>query len=738
MDNLVYFNVQQGHKPHNVDLLCVYLPDSYVKNEDEFYSALEYVIPKCDTLPDGIIIFHGEQLNPELMKAWENHQEKNKIFNRLTRLDTLYTKMFYFVKMTPLGFVINQELSFANGLFKPTLKDIKDLYLLGIESLAKKNDVIHYAPAGHNFRHPSGTILKLFIQAKEIAYNEAELQYVGRGICLLESDFDWKNIQKVFIDSMGIYSLVKEAVSFSGSSAMIENFHSYDGLPMLTIPSESEVVIISASTSGSMAGKLIEKGFKPEKILTLIDTSIRTTITKTLLVLDKSLTPSKKDSENHTHETEIELVGEQFTFKAKPPKQITIGIQHRPSDLNDILKTFGLNGVNRLNESLISINKSPLISLKADNLLECDNFNKWLDEEITWTLPSSIKTIIYKDDGASLKLAERVKSKILQIRGIGNEVSIIEASTLNSDKLRNCTGVLIVSAFCGDGGELRQISRDLREFEETIIPRHFLIGVGIPQSMSAWDKLRMFLVRNSTKRLYEFSVWKVLPLGPDVISSSWTDLSVFSARVEVMSDVVHPNLKDTEIELLLDALANVIQRSSNSLLPNNLGDSLELTAGFVFFNGLFENDLDNLEQSVVMMTISSVLQAAREHSNKDICLSPSNYQSVVLSPENFLRFNDDILQACLLRASLPSELDYSSNADLSNLMSEFLYKVFARYNHSFGFSALEFAAALAIGKLKLRKEHLTDLISSVLDENSSNKGALAGFMLAIRNEQNLH
>lgn len=738
MDNLVYFNVQKGHKPHIVDLLCVYLPDSYIKDEDDFYSALEYVIPKCDTLPDGIIIFHGESLDSELMKAWENNQEKNKIYNRLTRHDTLYTKMFYFVKMTPFGFVINPNFPLANTLIKLTLKDIKELYLSGIESLAKKNDVIHYAPAGHNFRHPSGTILKLFIQAKEIAYNEAELQYVGRGICLLESSFDWRGIHKIFIDSMGIYSLVKEAVSFSGSSAMIENFHSYDGLPMLTIPSENEVAIISASTSGSMAEKLIDKGFKSEKILTLIDTSLRATITKTLLVLDKSLLPSKKDSESHIHETEIELVGEQFTFKAKPPKQITIGIQHRPSDLNDILKTFGLTGVNRLNESLFTINKSPLISLKADNLLECDNFNKWLDEEITWSLPSSVKTIIYKDDGASLKLAERVRSKILQIRGHGNEVSIIEASSVNSEKLQNCTGVLIVSAFCGDGGELRQISRDLREFEETIIPRHFLIGVGIPQSMSAWDKLRMFLVRNSTKRLYDFSVWKVLPLGPDIISSSWTDLSDFSARIEVMSDVEYPKLKDNEIESLLDTLGNVIHESANSLLPNNLGDSLELTAGFVFFNGLFENELSKIEQSVVMMTISSVLQAAREHSNKDICLSPSNYQSVVLSPENFLRYNDDILQACLLRASLPSELDYSSNADLSNLMSEFLYKLFARHNHSFGFSALEFAAALAIGKLKLRKDHLTHLVSSVLDDDPSNKGALAGFMLAIKKEQSAH
>lgn len=53
--------------------------------------------------------------------------------------------------------------------------------------------------------------------------------------------------------------------------------------------------------------------------------------------------------------------------------------------------------------------------------------------------------------------------------------------------------------------------------------------------------------------------------------------------------------------------------------------------------------------------------------------------SLVLSTENFLRFNDSILQGCLLRAADQSKLDYSSSPQHSRLMKEFLLKVFARH-----------------------------------------------------------
>ena len=131
----------------------------------------------------------------------------------------------------------------------------------------------------------------------------------------------------------------------------------------------------------------------------------------------------------------------------------------------------------------------------------------------------------------------------------------------------------------------------------------------------------------------------------------------------------------------------------------------------------------------MLLTIAAVLQTAREHADPEKCLRPTNYQSVIISPENFLRFNDDILQACILRASLPSELDYSSDHHLSELMKEFLYKVFTRHQHPFGYAALEFAGALAVGKLKLKKEHCRELVEKSVEKIRLESHALTGLLL---------
>lgn len=108
------------------------------------------------------------------------------------------------------------------------------------------------------------------------------------------------------------------------------------------------------------------------------------------------------------------------------------------------------------------------------------------------------------------------------------------------------------------------------------------------------------------------------------------------------------------------------------------------------------------------------------------CASPAvlatkatSYESVVLSPENFSRFNDDILQACLLRATLPSELDYSSSPELSGPMRELIANIFDRWHHVHGAAALEFALALLSGRMplmdsdliRLRKETLAKLVN---------------------------
>ncbi|WP_157611047.1 hypothetical protein [Arsukibacterium perlucidum] len=498
------------------------------------------------------------------------------------------------------------------------------------------------------------------------------------------------------------------------------------------MPTEEYLVVISASTSGGMAEDLVKRDFSKEKIITLIDVDQRDKYSHVFINLSSTgLLESLSSVDGN--ETDIELVGEHFSYKAKPPKQVTIGLPHKPKYLLDILKAFCITGINEINQRVESIGKNPVLSLKPTNLHSSQKFNSWFEEELSWSLSSSINTVIYSDDGASEILARKVIKFITDKNNNKQAPALLKWPEFGKDDLNDATGIIVVTAFAGDGGKLRQISRDLREYENNTIPRHFLVGVGLPQSMESWKKLEQFLVRNATLRPYSFSVWKVLPLGPDNIKKSWDALNELASKADNLIKSPLETITDAEAALCYEAMTECIANTSDSLLPNSNGVPLKLTEGFVFFEDKFDDKIASITQSATLLTIASVLQAAREHADPEKCLKPTNYQSVIISPENFLRFNDDILQACILRASLPSELDYSSDHHLSELMKEFLYKVFTRHGHPFGFAALEFAAALAVGKLKLKRAHTKELVEKAVEKVSSQNRALTGLLLMVLN-----
>lgn len=724
MDNIIYFNAIKKHQEHNFDILCLFLGESLWGDVASFYSALEESLKSCEVLPDGITVFYPESRKSDISLYWQNTDLLEGFKNRLMKNNVKYCNVFYFVEMNSENFIINSALSTSDSLIKLTLDDITEFYKNGLTQLTRKNDVVHIAPAGHTFKHPSGKISKLFIQTRELVSTETELQYTSRGLSLLTDEVNWADVETIYIDTMGIYPIVKEAVDFTKSAARIESFHSYDSIEDLNLPSNEYLIIISASTSGSMAKNLLSRGFSSKKIITLIDIDCREGASQVFINLKTTNTINELNKIDGS-ETDIELVGEQFSYKAKPPKQITIGIAHQPINLKTILKNFGITGINNINQKLDDIHKTPVLSLKSASLNSSELFTCWLKKELNWSLPSAVNTIVHNVDEPSKILAGNIKKLLQESSSHYDNIKIVNSNDLNFESLKECTGVIVVCAFAGDGGVLRQISRDLREFEDSVIPRHFLIGVGIPQSMKSWIRLEQFLIRNASKRAYNFSAWQVLPLGPDNLKNSWTELANLASVVQ------NYNCETDEHADCFDELVEVISKSQNSLLPNTKGATLKITSGFVFFGDVFDSKITQVTQSDTLLTIASALQAAREHKDPNNCLTPTSYQSVIVSPENFLRFNDDILQACILRSSTFSELDYSSDQHLSELMSEFLYKVFTRHEHPYGYAALEFAAALAVGKLKIKKEVCDKLVKHSLSNKNVSSKSLKGFLLAI-------
>ena len=83
----------------------------------------------------------------------------------------------------------------------------------------------------------------------------------------------------------------------------------------------------------------------------------------------------------------------------------------------------------------------------------------------------------------------------------------------------------------------------------------------------------------------------------------------------------------------------------------------------------------------------------------------------------------------MLRACHPAELDFSSSPELSKVMKELLVKVFARWDKNFGDSALEFAAAIAVGSLRLAKRDMETLLDDALKQHAGMQSELLGMLV---------
>lgn len=117
--------------------------------------------------------------------------------------------------------------------------------------------------------------------------------------------------------------------------------------------------------------------------------------------------------------------------------------------------------------------------------------------------------------------------------------------------------------------------------------------------------------------------------------------------------------------------------------------------------------------AISFMAMASALQYAREHGEAASRLASSMHETVVLDVENFLRFNDGVLQASIIRAAFSHELDYSGSPELSEMMREFLEKIFQNYDNGYGEAAVEFALALATNPLRLTETDSNLLITRV-------------------------
>jgi len=704
-----------------VDVLVIFLSRGRIDMtllDDEIQTSLK----TDDPLPDAVVLLSFTPHAAEIVNALKEHATHAAgLVRRGRRFDLDYLKEIAVWTFSAGEF----SKAFSTGTSSRSyVFNVPRLVSHGLRLLVDQRKAFQEAPAGHVFRHPSGRQTRYFLLASQLLIDEIDAYFVGLAVCSKA----WPQLSKattLHIDTMGIYPVARAVEDIvhrcggDGADWEIASFHSHQGMADLySVVEDSDVVLVSASTSGSMVKALADDGAPDRALITLLDVSDEGR-RGTVVYAHERDQPEAISFARSSSELVIDLAGEYFAVQGKKPRPFVLTKAHQPSALQAFLSQFSSRAALGLHKPRSAMpSKRDWISLDEERVADNEEFKQWLAEDIRLRTPVSVTHVLHLDGPGGRLMAQHSAKVIDGLTGRASKiVTLQELATEAKANSANISGVLICVAVVGDGHSLRTIARDLRELVPSAA-RHFIAAVGLPKTFQAWTRLQQFLVQSGSKdRPYLFSAWQVLPTGvPTGFGDAWSRTETLMQRAEQLPLLDHSPWRGEHFQSSLTELARTLEARRSTYLQTVNGQDLRLTRGFVYWNPINAVRAASDHAAVSLLAVSSALQNARESGGASARLTSSIHETVVLDVENFLRFNDGVLQASILRAADCHELDYSGSPELSEMMREFLEKVFTNASRPYGDAAPEFALSLATGRLKLTKEDSRSLLKAVADK----------------------
>lgn len=563
----------------------------------------------------------------------------------------------------------------------------------GLTTIFDPKTVVVSAPPGYAFRKPSNERSTYFIRAELGLATSAAVTFVAFAILQrLVRDHGRipQTLRLLLVDTMNVAATafaLREMLSLAGAQAVpqVESFHSYGGLDQVASPlPDTSLCIVSASSSMNLHRKWIrEKALSARDIVTLVTFEDARDAQHALHCLAASARPE----ETPTSSTyDIQIAGEYFFPVMEQPRKVLLSTTHHGCEehTRDFHRLRGRRLFGAFRATAIAGGPRSLF-VDADILLQVEEFQDWINAKIPQLLKAGTAQIIFQDDKASATLAQHVAYIATTLGCTG--VQIRSAKDVDESTVNRTAPIVCVAAVVGGGNALLSLNRDLRNCH--VGARLYLIGMQIVGSLAQLSTFDRNLKHSSQK----------------------SPIDVLRRNVILSADTVTESFRQ-EIALYqspgpLDWRRSILRRGPDAdelFLPSGsqLTDALVLNVDFAFWNGTYD---PTAYQAEVLGTIATVLQNARTsklQSSEQQLRSPL-LMHVALDPENFARFNEGIIQAALLRAALPAELDYRGDTQASVYMTTFLGRVASRFDLP-QMATLEFLAAIATKRLQLNAE----------------------------------
>ncbi|CAN2526797.1 hypothetical protein [Burkholderia pseudomallei] len=545
---------------------------------------------------------------------------------------------------------------------------------------------------------------------------------------------------RIFVDTAPIIAVAFSMARIAMTQGLwekfppVKSFSSYGGVEHLPRAKPSDLYIISASTSGGLAGRLIHNNAPANRIVTLFyltsdGPDYAGTVICHLTYRNDGMFGYPPVS-NYPAQTcplcrnghfLAQLEGDQFLLEKRAVKRLEVRKSSQPDDARRAAER--LARTNCIEVTLFRNGPRPAgVAINAGVLLDADT---QLRIDFIRTLrrftPAPLDYVVLVELTAE-KFQELLKEAGLEsvvgnatITVVGNAKAAVAESSAAKDGLDRLASVqngtaLVVFGCLSNHARAREINARMR----TLVPGGsvaYLSAVTVAETSQALSELDMFLnfgERGRDTFTFRSALQFMLPM-PMPIATSW------EAERELLLRMKGKKALAPELQARLnDITTSAI--STDKLFFSGCRPKLEIARDFVYLDT--KERCADISQADIFAVVANMLACARANNNGLVSKptraevskwSPSVYGHVLVCPSNFAMYNDPILRGAFLRSASPSELLYSVDDDCSTEILDVILAEADAWNQGGGGALPEFLLAMATGRMRLASKHHEEL-----------------------------
>ncbi|MDB5202916.1 MAG: hypothetical protein JWQ27_2325 [Ferruginibacter sp.] len=622
--------------------------------------------------------------------------------------------------------------------------------------------------SAHHFVFPSGKHSDRFLRPGNVLLEGIHINYIAFA---LFAHLKGRKFTSIYCDTSSINSLafayvilLREFFPRFIGSVEVESFGSYIGFERgkFSAPLNS-LFLISSSTSGSIIERMVndrKQNIKMENISIIYGLDIPVKFADSLvcnlnhqessnpqgLLSFESYNVSKGISCKFCSDrsTAIDVQGDVFLLEKPSVKGILLSVHDNPTFLKKFSEYFIKSDKK---EGLIKCyykenstdDKKYEIYLDINVILrewyrrtDSHPFKKIfskIEKFVFQNIPASTKYLVVLPDQSSIQFAKLIKS-ILHSYNVNIPVkNVIGIQDLKSIDKNGKGAIVIVSASITTGRNLLYISRALREFEDTYRKTYFTF-LSRPANKKHFEFLESNLsLGEFGKGTHKMNYIEQILCAQEAHNTPWHIEKEFLKSLEEFCE--DNELSKSTKDFCGKRLNNLNNSGKKKRLTNNLffpsltGKVLKINKGFAFAPTL-SHFIETSTQADVYFIISTILNELRCSGT----LNQSEYVRNLLEPGNFVRFNDGIIQAALLRAARPEELRYDLSYEMALQMQDILIDMINHSDDEHAEALTEFLYAIAIKKLRIPNRVIEKCIKLITEKQLLKKDSILNGLIA--------